>query len=261
MKALQDSSDVPVPEMLWFEPDPAVIGAPFFLMRHVDGVLPHSMEHSEGLFPQIPAADREAIWRSGVETLAKLHKVDAGLFPFLWRPALGPTGLDQEIAIWDEYSRWSGAPMKPVQERAWRWLEDHAPDQRPTGLTWGDARLGNMIFRDNICRAVIDWETVGLGGPEMDLAWWNFNEWLYSDGFGIPRLEGVGDAETTIAAWEQFSGRKAQDMEWHDVFATWRFSRIVDRHLGLMVEAEPNEAIMGTEDSPILKRLARQIAG
>ena len=35
MRALDDS-DVPVPTMLWFEEDPAVIGRPFFVMERVD---------------------------------------------------------------------------------------------------------------------------------------------------------------------------------------------------------------------------------
>jgi aminoglycoside phosphotransferase (APT) family kinase protein len=35
-----DATDVPVPEPLWFEPDARVIGAPFFLMRRVDGAVP-----------------------------------------------------------------------------------------------------------------------------------------------------------------------------------------------------------------------------
>jgi aminoglycoside phosphotransferase (APT) family kinase protein len=247
--------------MLWFEPDAAVLGAPFFIMRCVEGVLPHQMEHTHGLFTEITAAEREAIWRSGVETLARLHAVDVEPFRFLWRPELGPTGLDQEIADWDAYSRWSGAPLRPMQEKALQWLHDHEPAHRPTGLAWGDARLGNMIFRDLACVAVIDWETVSLGGPEMDLAWWNFNEWLYTEGLcGAPMLEGVGDAAATVAAWEQLSGRKARDMHWHDVFATWRFSRIVDRHLLLQGEVSGDEATMVGESNPIMGRLGRLLA-
>jgi aminoglycoside phosphotransferase (APT) family kinase protein len=260
METLARTGEAPVPEVLWYEPDPRVLGAPFFLMRHVEGVLPHQMEHSQGLFMEIPPAEREAIWLAGVETLARINLADPSNFDFLWRPDLGPTGLDQEIAAWDEYDRWCGAPTRPVQTRALRWLHDHAPAERPTGLAWGDARLGNMIFRDNVCRAAIDWETVSLGGAEMDLAWWNFNEWLYTDGFGIPPLEGVGDADATIAAWERFAGRKAQAMHWHDVFATWRFSRIVDRHICLMGEVTGDEAVMASDENPIMRRLERLLA-
>ena len=47
------------------------------------------------------------------------------------------------------------------------------PDERPTGMARGDARLGNMVVHDDACRAVLDWETVSLGGAGpggLDLA-------------------------------------------------------------------------------------------
>jgi aminoglycoside phosphotransferase (APT) family kinase protein len=229
MQVLSRSSSVPVPKVLWYESDVSVIGAPFFLMERVEGAIPDALHNSGGFLTQITASQRESIWLSAIQTLASIHTVDIEPFRFLERPSLGDSGLDQEISVWDSYMRWSGAPIRPIQERARQWLFDHLPRERPTGLSWGDARPGNMIFRDNACIAVIDWETVSLAGAETDLGWWLFFDWFVSDGFGVPRLPGLGTREQTLKVWEEFAGRKACNMQWHELFATWRFSLISDR--------------------------------
>jgi aminoglycoside phosphotransferase (APT) family kinase protein len=40
MQALAERTDVPVPDMLWFEGDPAWFGSPFWIMARVDGIAP-----------------------------------------------------------------------------------------------------------------------------------------------------------------------------------------------------------------------------
>lgn len=234
MQVLAQSGEVPVPRTFWYEPNRDILGAPFFLMERIDGQVPPPFYHASGLFYDAAPHAREAMWLSALETLAKVHRADTSSFAFLARPELGATPLTQEIALWDAYARWSIAPMHPAQERARRWLDDHAPvRQSPPGLAWGDARPGNMVFRDNVCCAVIDWETVSLAGGESDLGWWLFWDWLITDGFGVPRLPGLGDRDMTVRTWEQFMGRKAEAMEWHEVFATLRFSMIADHSLAL----------------------------
>jgi aminoglycoside phosphotransferase (APT) family kinase protein len=255
MQALARSGHVPVPKVLWYESDRSVIGAPFFLMERVDGAIPNALHNSTGFLTQISPSRRELIWLSAIETLARIHSVEIERFRFLARPTLGETGLDQEIVVWDSYMRWSGAPIRTIQERARQWLSDHLPKDRPTGLAWGDARPGNMIFRDNACVAVIDWETVSLGGAETDLGWWLFYDWLVSDGFGVPRLPGLGTHGQTIKLWEEFAGRKALNIEWHEVFATWRFSLISDRAAHLARELGSQNAPRVDARSPHAERL------
>jgi aminoglycoside phosphotransferase (APT) family kinase protein len=255
MQALARSGTVAVPKVLWCESDRSVIGAPFFLMERVDGAIPDALHNSTGFLTEVTPARRELIWLSAIQTLAKIHSVDIESFRFLARPDLGETGLDQEIAVWDSYMRWSGVPVRPTQERARQWLADHLPANRASGLAWGDARPGNMVFRDNACVAVIDWETASLGGAETDLGWWLFYDWLVSEGFGAKRLPGLGSREDTIRVWEQFAGRKAQNMEWHEVFATWRFSMISDRARHLARETGSQNAPRADSRSPHAERL------
>ena len=38
-------------------------------------------------------------------------------------------------------------------------------------LSWGDARIGNVLYRDFEPVAVLDWEMAALGPPELDVGW------------------------------------------------------------------------------------------
>lgn len=259
---LSRESDVPVPRLIWLEEDPSLLGAPYFVMERVEGAAPPEMYHSAGILAEAKPAAREKMWLSAIEAMARVHRVDPAKVAFLDRPELGATGLDQEIAAWDEYDRWAKTKPHPNLTNGRRWLADHAPRSRPTGLAWGDARLGNVLFRDNRCAALLDWETVSLGGAETDLGWWLYYDWVISDGFSIPRLEGIGGREATIAAWESYMGRKAEAMEWHEVFATWRFAIISERAIALSEAAGQgqNFPITSGDGDPAVVRLGALIA-
>jgi aminoglycoside phosphotransferase (APT) family kinase protein len=261
MQTLRRIGAAPVPRMLWYEADPVVLGAPFFIMEKVAGEIPGAFTHSQGLLPGLEVAARHALWLSAVEAMAQVHAADPLEFAFLGRPGLGPTGLDQEIVAWDEYARWTKAPIRPVQERAREWLGANLPAYRPTGLAWGDARLGNMVFDGGRCVAILDWETVSLGGAETDLGWWIFFDWMMAEGLGVPRLEGIGDGDALLSAWARFAGREARDMVWHELFATWRYSLVSDhaRHLARL--RDPDGPIASNTRSLAVDRLDMLLAG
>lgn len=260
MQAVERAGVAPVPKVLWFEPDPAVVGAPFFIMERLDGIVADEYYHSRGLLFDATPAERERMWLSGVEAMAGLHRLDPADAAFLDRPALGPTGLDQEIAAWDGYVTWAGVRHNDTLAKAREWMGRNVPAVRPTAVAWGDARLGNLIFRDQRCVGVLDWETASLGGPESDLGWWVYYDWWITEGLGVPRLEGIGGRDETIRAWEEFSGRKAEAMEWHEVFGTYRFAIISERAIDLANAMGSGLPVAGGDANPAIKRL-KQLLG
>lgn len=224
---------VRVPPVREFESDPSVLGAPFFLMTRVTGNVPGDSPpyNAEGFVKEMPAADRRRLWESAMDAFIEVHRagLDGG-FEYLAKPGRGASGLEQQLRYYEESLEWAsqGRPQ-PVAQAAWEWLSGHVPENRPTALSWGDARIANMIFEGTECRAVLDWEMVSLGGPEMDLGWWLFLDDFSARGNGLARLEGLGGRQETIERWEAGTGLRAANLEFYEIFAGLRFAVVMMR--------------------------------
>ena len=204
MKILGENSTVPVPRVYWFENAGGVFGAPFYLMSKIEGRIPgdNPPYHVAGWVTEISPEERRSLWLDGLAVLTRIHKLDWRKlgFGFLDQPRRGATGLAQQIRYYENYLVWAarGRPH-PLAERALGWIKTHLPGDEPLALCWGDSRIGNMIFRDGKCQAVLDWEMVTLGNPEQDLAWWLFLDRHHSEGIMTERLPGFPSREETIA--------------------------------------------------------------
>jgi len=229
------ATEVPVPKMRWLEEeDLDLLGAAFYVMEQVPGRVPpdNPPYHQAGWVTEATPDERRAIWLNCFEAMAKIHRIDphqAG-FDFLDQPELGANGLDQEIARYEEFLAWAarGAPQ-PTTEAALAWLKANKPKDEPEGLVWGDARIGNIIYQGTTPAAVIDWEMVRIGSPEMDIAWAIFLDRHHSEGIQAARLEGFPSYEETLAHYEQHSGHRVKHLEYYLVFAGFRFAVIMIR--------------------------------
>jgi aminoglycoside phosphotransferase (APT) family kinase protein len=228
-------SDVPVPRMVGLERDASLLGAPFFVMEQVAGRIPtdNPPYHAGGWVTEIEPAEREAIWNSGLDALAAIHRVDPAArgIDFLDAPPPGADTIGWQLDFWRRYFEWAaGGRAFPTLEAAWQWLAARRPpaaSQR--GLCWGDARIGNMIFAGGRCVAVLDWEMATLGPAEMDLGWFLFLDRHHYEGLDVPRLAGFPDRAASIARWERATGRRAEHVAFWEAFAAWRFALIMVR--------------------------------
>jgi aminoglycoside phosphotransferase (APT) family kinase protein len=104
------------------------------------------------------------------------------------------------------------------------------PAEHDEGLSWGDARLGNMMFDDNFdVAAVLDWEQACLAGPTADLAWWLFFDETYTLKQSLPTLEGMGDRDQTLELWSRQTGREPRNLRWHEVFVGYKMANLAIR--------------------------------
>jgi aminoglycoside phosphotransferase (APT) family kinase protein len=234
MGALADTA-IPVPEMLWQEQTGDVLGDAFYVMSKIEGraLADNPPYNSAGWVTELTPPERARMWRSYLETMAAIHALDPvelGL-SFLAKPDLGPDPLSQELAYYESYfrARWGDRPH-PTVSHSLPWLHANRPDAESDSeirLVWGDARPGNMLFRDSRCVAVLDWEMARLANPIMDLAWGTFVERFHTEGVGVERLPGFPTRDEAIAQYEEMSGRKAENVDYYEVLAGMRFSVIM----------------------------------
>jgi aminoglycoside phosphotransferase (APT) family kinase protein len=223
MRVLHEQGRVRVARPLWFEPDPALLGAPFFVMERARGRVPVSIPPyaAVGWVAEATPEQRRRMWDSGVRQLAAVQTTPLATVDFLRGPEGAAEGLAQE---WDKYVRfvaWVNQERGwPVLERALERLRANWPSNQPAGLVWGDARLGNMMFDDDFqVVAVMDWEQPSLGGALQDLAWWLvLSETMHGAASGRPPLAGMGTRDETIALWRELTGISPADVEWYEDF-------------------------------------------
>jgi aminoglycoside phosphotransferase (APT) family kinase protein len=220
---------VPVPKVLWQEQDPSILGAPFFVMEEVQGIVPSDNPpyHVGGWLHEVSTDVRERIWWGCIDTIAELHQTDpaaVGLKGLL-------DGLDEQLDYYEKFlDQVEEFEQVPVARRALAWLQANKPAPEPSVLCWGDARIGNVMYDESGNRlAVLDWEMVSLGAPAQDIAWAMFLDRHHSEGMDVPRLEGFPSAEETIARYEAKSGLTLKNLEYYEVFAGFRFSVIMGK--------------------------------
>src|SRR5262249_50023293 len=130
-----------------------------------------------------------------------------------------------ELAYWDDYLQWSsrGEPL-PELVASLGWCRAHAPRRRDpaTVLRWGDVRLANIVFGDDLqLRAVLDWDMAAIGVPEHDLAWFTMLDSLLATLAG-KRVEGFPQRDEFIARYEQVAATSLEHFDWYETFALLR---------------------------------------
>jgi aminoglycoside phosphotransferase (APT) family kinase protein len=213
MTAVAANSTVKVPAIVFAEDDPAVLGAPFFIMERLYGRVPPDFPsyHQQGWLADLPVADRTRCWWNGIEEMARLHRIDWRCFPFLSGNTDTPPGtvfyLDRFVGNWFDWAR--DGQSFPLIEEALATLRAHAPPAGASGLVWNDARLGNTMYAADGVGVVslLDFEVATLGPPEIDLAHWVYLDEVFSENFGVPRIDGLPRGAEAWAGFERLYGR------------------------------------------------------
>ncbi|MCA1726730.1 MAG: phosphotransferase family protein, partial [Actinobacteria bacterium] len=164
---------VPVPEVLWSEPDTNVLGAAFFVMARLEGRVPpdNPPYHVAGWLHEVSPEMRTKVWLNGLDAMASIHRLDPHWAGLSFLPVIDANAQllrDRDYAAWVLEGR-----EYPLLDEAFARLEAAVPSHDVTlAVVWGDARIGNMMFdAAGDVVAVMDWEMVSLGNPIADLAW------------------------------------------------------------------------------------------
>jgi len=159
----------PAPEVLFYCDDDAILGAPFYVMQPIHGVI--LRKH---LPPEInlPPEKARQLNESFINNLIRLHHVDytaAGLAD------LGkPHGyLERQVRGWIERYHGSKTHDYPEVEKISQWMQEHLPVTQSVSLIHNDYKFDNVILdAQDLTKiiGVLDWEMATIGDSLTDLA-------------------------------------------------------------------------------------------
>jgi aminoglycoside phosphotransferase (APT) family kinase protein len=216
LQALERSA-VPAPTARLYCDDESVVGAPFYVMDHVEGRI-----FADTTLSSLARDERAPIYRSLAETLAALHRIDPAAV------GLGDFGRAQNYAG-RQVDRWTRQYLAaktdelPAMDALIAWLPEHAPARDETAIVHGDFRLGNLIYAPDgpHVAAVLDWELATLGHPLADLAYAALPYHLPPGG-PLPGLRALNLAEHGLPSEAEFLQTYARAAGRDDI-PDWRF--------------------------------------
>jgi aminoglycoside phosphotransferase (APT) family kinase protein len=228
MHALQDAPGVPMAACRWLEPDPSVLGRPFFLVDHTDGQIPSDepMYLRGGWVIDASDEERSALWQSSVDALVALSKVrwsGAQLAAVDWLDR-GRSRTELHLELIASWAAWGSAGLPhaepPLLRELGKWLKSNRPADGEPGVVWGDARFGNIIYRDFKAVALLDWELAVIGDPGIDLSYMlvmhriNDNQ-IKVNGKTAPRNSGFWNDADTIEYYNRHAAKPLRHIRYY----------------------------------------------
>jgi aminoglycoside phosphotransferase (APT) family kinase protein len=218
----------PVPRPIRLCVDPAVIGAPFYLMQHVDGTIYRDAAVLESMGP----AAMRTLMLSLVDNLADLHALDyaaIGLADFGH-----PEGFNErQVRRWKKQLDASRSRTVPGIEELHARLAVDVPEGAGS-VVHGDYRLDNVLIGSNLeINAVLDWEMSTLGDPLSDLALmlvYAGRPMLARAGRPYPSIDVPGHPglDELAERYAKRSGRDVSDQHWYIGFAAFKLAVIME---------------------------------
>jgi aminoglycoside phosphotransferase (APT) family kinase protein len=228
-----ESHSIPAPRPVALCEDAAVLGAPFYLMERVRGVI---LRRAGG---EIPGPDTmRRLSESFVETFAAIHAVNVS------DPAIAALGkpdgyVARQVAGWTKRWEASRTDDVPSMDRTAAWLASHQPGASGVCLVHNDFKYDNLVLDPgDLSRivAVLDWEMATLGDPLLDLGT-SLGYWveagdhpaLRSLGLGVTSLPGNF---TRAELWEGYlrrTRRPASDPTFYYAFGLFKIAVIAQQ--------------------------------
>ncbi|PYT81881.1 MAG: phosphotransferase family protein [Acidobacteria bacterium] len=252
----------PAPEALLYCEDSSILGAPFYLMEPISGVILRR-DPAPGL-PFTRDTARE-LCESFIDNLAHLHSID---YTTIGLADLGkPQGyLERQVRGWIE--RYHGAKTHDLSEveQISSWMQLHLPSSGDATLIHNDYKFDNVILdSDDLTKiiGVLDWEMCTLGDPLSDLgtalAYWveaDDSEDLQKLRWGPTSYPGSMRRNEIVQRYALKSGRDVSRMVFYVVFARFKVAVIVQQiyyryHVGLT--KDPRFAVMPEVVSTLLR--------
>jgi aminoglycoside phosphotransferase (APT) family kinase protein len=229
------SAYAPAPQALFYCDDEGIIGAPFYIMKPIRGVilrrkLPPGLDFS--------AEKARKLSESFIENLIRLHRVDyaaAGLSD-LGRPE---GYLERQVRGWTERYHGSKTHDYPEVEKISWWIERHMPSTSAASIVHNDYKYDNVVFDStDITKivGVLDWEMCTIGDPLTDLgtalAYWvdaTDPEEVQQNRWGPTTEPGSFTRAEVVGYYARKTGCDASQIAFYVAFARFKLAVIVQQ--------------------------------
>ncbi len=256
-----------VPDVIAACEDASVLGAPFYVMRHVDGeVIRRRLPRQYADSPETQPAIGEEL----IDALVELHAVP-------WRGtalesmARPQQFLQRQVSRWmAQLEKYCSRELAGIDEVA-QWLEQNRPREGILTVMHGDYKIDNAIFSRTVpprIETLVDFEMTTVGDPLVDLAW-AMIFWPEADNLiaiAAPGGEGGMDArfcqapQVLVARYAQRTGYDLSDFQWYQAFAAWKLAIVLEGSYAKFLRGEsnnPNHEFFGFVVDQLLVRAAR----
>ena len=223
------------PSVLLYCDDENVLGAPFYLMERLHGIIlrrdpPPGMEFS----PQTAGRLSESF----VDNLARLHGLD---YSSIGLAEIGkPDGyLQRQVTGWIERYVGSKTHELPEVERIASWINGHMPPNATAALIHNDYKYDNTVLNPTNpteITGVLDWEMCTIGDPLSDvgtaLAYWvdpHDSSELHEIRWGPTTSAGSLSRSELVERYARRTGRDTSHMPFYLAFARFKVAVIVQQ--------------------------------
>ena len=223
------------PKPLVYCEDQDVIGAPFYVMQRVRGIILRKELPPE---LHLDAARMRTLCETLVDTLAELHALD---YQELGLADLGkPEGyVQRQVEGWTKRYHGSQTDDVPVIERVTHWLADNRPADSGACLIHNDYKFDNVVLDPadpTRIIGILDWEMSTLGDPLMDLGTC-LSYWVQADDEpimqffrgGPTHIAGALTRQEIVERYSERTGRSIANPQFYYVFGLFKTAVIIQQ--------------------------------
>ena len=215
--------------------DKSIIGASFYLMEKVEGII---IDNKVATERKISAKEFPVIANSWLDTLVELHGLN---YDALGLGGLGkPNGyVERQVRNWGKQYLKAATEDIPEAPKVMAWLDEHQPTEYHHCLIHNDYKYDNVVFEDDSWEkiiAVLDWEMCTLGDPFMDLgaaiAYWitDKDDPMIQRTFPYPTImTGNPSRLEVVEQYAQKSGRPINNLVFYYAFGLFKNAVIVQQ--------------------------------
>lgn len=224
------------PKPLVFTEDESILGAPFYVMERIKGIILRKTL-PKGLV--ITSTDAGALCENMVDLLCRLHQLD---YKALGLESFGrPDGyVKRQVSGWARRFRDSRTPDVPDFEEIMGWLEANQPaDTTEPCIIHNDYKFDNLVLNpDNPLEiiGVLDWEMTTIGDPLMDLGS-SLAYWVTLDDLDEMQMmttqpttiEGMMSRRQIVDLYSKKTGRNVENFNFYYMFGLFRLAVIAQQ--------------------------------